>query len=249
MIIFNKTFNTLFKLNNNKLTSTEQQQSNPTTIDIPTKVDSKTLLEYKEPVRNNSFTLEELTREKKWYHSLLGIYSKNTLSLHNSYSIYSKIANQTSNPKFYNDNNLPITVRSWFAVTCLHVWMVLVRFRKDGKLSNQLTSDLYDRFWDDLEKRIILGGIKPRHASKYLKLFYTNYLGSVVSYDEGLFDDTIMANAIWRNLYGMNENVSATELLSIVKYIRFELNHLDQLPDVTSKGEISFHDPTTIFNK
>ncbi|KAM9991185.1 hypothetical protein ACTFIZ_004588 [Dictyostelium cf. discoideum] len=184
---------------------------------------------------------EQMKKEKSWHLSLLGFYSKDTISLHNSYRIYEEIAKQASDIEFYKQSNLPVNVRSWFAISVLHIWIVFVRLRKDLKLSKQLQIDLYDRFWEDLEKKIAIAGIKRRFIPKYLKDFYTTYLGTLISYDEGLFDDTVLCNALWRNFYAMNPDVTPQQLLDMIKFIRVQLNHIDNLPDVIEHGEISFH--------
>ncbi|KYQ88443.1 hypothetical protein DLAC_11148 [Tieghemostelium lacteum] len=196
------------------------------------------------------FSDEELHNEtkQKWYYKLMGIYSTNTKSLHASFQIYQTISNQASNISFYKEFNLPINVRSWFVVTLLHVWMVLVRLRKDGEASKQLSTDIYDRFWDDLGQKIVVGGINQRFVGKYLKEFYNTYLGSVVSYDEALFDDSILANSLWRNYFAMSEDVQPKDLLMMVKYIRYELNHLDKIQNITTTGKLTFHDIKTVMD-
>eukprot|EP01133_Synstelium_polycarpum_P001138 gene1138-1300_t len=196
------------------------------------------------PSAKHVMKIDQLTDPAKqtWFFKVMGLYSSDTLSLHNSYAIYDSLAKQTSNPALYTSVGLPFTVRSWFAVTVVHMWMVFVRLRKDGKGAKQLTTDLYDRFWEDLETRIVRGGVNPRFAAKYLKEFYSAYLGSVISYDEGMFDDTILADALWRNLLAMDEQVDVAQLNIFVKYIRHQLNHLDNLPEVASRGEVSFTD-------
>ncbi|EFA75397.1 hypothetical protein PPL_11476 [Heterostelium album PN500] len=220
----------------------QQQQQNDPSI----KVD-ESLLKY-EPSEKNIMKIDELVdpAKQKWYLKLMGLYTKDTLFLNISHSIYDSIAIHTSNPALYKSVGLPLTVRSWFAMTLLHMWMVFVRLRKDGKVANKLSTDIYDRFWEDLEKRIVRGGIQHKFAAKYLKEFYTNYLGSVVAYDEGLFDDVIMADALWRNLLAMSEDASMSQIDFMVKYIRVQLNKLDNSPNVGTRGEITFDDVSTI---
>ncbi|GAM20004.1 hypothetical protein SAMD00019534_031790, partial [Acytostelium subglobosum LB1] len=210
-------------------------------IDPSIRVDASLLVYQPKPGRK-MLKIDEMTDEskQKWYLKLMGLYSFDSLSLNNSHSIYDAIANQTANPEMYKAIGLPTTVRGWFAMTVLHMWMVFVRLRKDGKDGSKLTTDLYDRFWEDLETRIVRGGINHRFAAKYLKEFYNSYLGSMVSYDEAMFDDAIMSDALWRNLLAMNENVSFAQLDLLVRYIRRQLNQLDNNPNVATRGDISF---------
>ncbi|KAF2077633.1 hypothetical protein CYY_001096 [Polysphondylium violaceum] len=232
-------------------TSVDNKNDNQQSLDINNSNIEKNpdiLLKYVPTDKAHSFESQQFNshiennNNQKWYLKLLGIYSKDTVSLHNSYSIYEAIARTSSDIRFYRDFNLPINVRSWFAVSCVHLWIVLVRLRKDINTSKQLSSDLYDRYWEDLETKIHIGGIKKRFISKYLKDFYNSYLGAVISYDEGLFDDTILANALWRNFFAMAPETSSADLLRMVKYIRLQLNHIDNLENISSKGQINFLD-------
>ncbi|EGG22834.1 hypothetical protein DFA_04964 [Cavenderia fasciculata] len=205
---------------------------------------SEDLIKY-EPSNRDPKAIRELVNDKgNWLAALVSYAKTDAFSIHTSFALYDAIAIQTSNPALYKTMGLPLTVRSWFAATLLHVWMVFVRLRKEKDV-NTLSTDLYDRFWEDLEKRIVRGGINHRFANKYLKEFYTNYLGGVISYDEGLFDDAVLADALWRNLLAMEDNTTAAQLDLIVQYVRRELNHLDNLPKV-GEGEISFGDITTL---
>ncbi|EGC40322.1 hypothetical protein DICPUDRAFT_146713 [Dictyostelium purpureum] len=185
------------------------------------------LLKYEPNVKH--MTKEEMKKdERPWHLRLMGFYSKDTLSLHNSYNIYEAITKQSSDIEFYKQFGLPVNVRSWFAVSVLNIWISYVRLRKEGaKNSKQIQIDLYDRFWEDLEKKIALAGIKRRFIPKYLREFYTSYLGSLIAYDEALFDDATLVNAIWRNFFAMSEDVKTEQLLNLVKYVRYQLNHLD----------------------
>ncbi len=50
------------------------------------------------------------------------------------------------------------------ALLCLHVWLLLVRLRPEGKSGKQLAQMLYDNFQDDVEKRAREAGVKVRAA-------------------------------------------------------------------------------------
>jgi hypothetical protein len=43
-----------------------------------------------------------------------------------------------------------------FYLECLHVWMVLVRLRKEGKASATLKQDFFDRFWEDMTSQVCM---------------------------------------------------------------------------------------------
>lgn len=41
-----------------------------------------------------------------------------------------------------------------FYLECLHVWMLLVRLRREGSKTTDLRQDLFDRFWEDITKQV-----------------------------------------------------------------------------------------------
>jgi hypothetical protein len=51
------------------------------------------------------------------------------------------------------------TFHNWFSVTLLHVWMVLVRLRAEGKDGNKIGQYLFNQFWKDVESRMISTGV------------------------------------------------------------------------------------------
>ena len=52
-----------------------------------------------------------------------------------------------------------------FYLECLHVWMLLVRLRREGSKTTDLRQDLFDRFWEDITKQvaITMHTKDPRH--------------------------------------------------------------------------------------
>ena len=43
---------------------------------------------------------------------------------------------------------------------CIHMWMTLVRLRKEGKTGKSLTQLIYDNFQEDVEHRVRAAGVK-----------------------------------------------------------------------------------------
>jgi cytochrome b pre-mRNA-processing protein 3 len=49
--------------------------------------------------------------------------------------------------------NLPDTFHTWFLVTELHVWMLMVRLMNEGKEGRLIRNGLVNALWDDVEQR------------------------------------------------------------------------------------------------
>lgn len=82
--------------------------------------------------------------------------------------------------------------------------------------------------------------------NKNLKDLFMQWRGLLAGYDEGLAkgEDAVLATALWRNVFGANEDVDLTFLAAIVSYMRDVLAGLDHMDDyVLVTGEFKFGDP------
>ena len=57
---------------------------------------------------------------------------------------------------------VPTDFQHVHAMLCLHVWLLLVRLRAEGKDGKRLAQMLYDDFQDDVEVRVRAAGVKVR---------------------------------------------------------------------------------------
>ncbi|KAG2180580.1 hypothetical protein INT44_003584 [Umbelopsis vinacea] len=160
---------------------------------------------------------------------MLGYYSTSSTAIRTSRDLYNVCAKQVEeNKKFYHqDCNLPDNFQTWFSITQVHVWMLMVRLRAEdhGKIYIQ---ELVNRFFEDAEDRIRSHGVTSgRIVDSYVKDLLAQFHGGVVAYDEGMCkDDPVLAAALWRNLFTPTTG-NANDLAYIVQYIRRELKKLD----------------------
>jgi len=125
---------------------------------------------------------------------------------------------------------------TWYKLTLLHLWMVCIRAHRS------LNQDSYLRFrdgiliamWDDVEGRFgtlaeewkIKMGMKKKEN---LRIMHGLMIQALVEYDEGfLCSDTMLAGALWRNLY-TEQVVDLIHLNRAVRYVRANIAHLDTL--------------------
>jgi hypothetical protein len=81
--------------------------------------------------------------------------------------------------------------------------------------------------------------------AKHMKQYIDYYSGGMVSFDEGLYaqEDSLLADAIWRNACQMNEAAQPTDLLAMVTFARRQLAHMHQntrLTHILERGAISW---------
>ena len=74
--------------------------------------------------------------------------------------VYSRCIAQSQLEGLYRVCGLPDTFQSWFLVTQLHVWMCLVRFKSEGRDGAALYKRLVTLFWNDVEHRMKLSGVR-----------------------------------------------------------------------------------------
>jgi len=88
------------------------------------------------------------------------------------------------------------TFQTWFCVTQLHVWMMVVRLRAEGDTGKDVARMVVEYFVNDLELRISNKGVRTSSA---LKELMSQYHGVSLAYDEGIYsDDSVLAAALWR---------------------------------------------------
>ncbi|KAJ1516336.1 hypothetical protein HMI55_002492 [Coelomomyces lativittatus] len=137
---------------------------------------------------------------------------------------------------------LPDTFQTWFSLTQLHVWMVLVRLRVEDLDQKQNIQFLVDHFFKDVERRIWAVGFALNSVvTRHLKECFSMYTGANIAYNASIFhSDTLLACTLWKNLFqGLPVPFESLEVM--VHWVRRELNHLEQIPfDKFQKGEFLF---------
>lgn len=71
--------------------------------------------------------------------------------------LYESVADKINYLTFFDSFNLPNTFNSWFLVTELHVWMILVRAMAEGSESGEdgrfLRNCIVEAMWSDVNTR------------------------------------------------------------------------------------------------
>lgn len=149
---------------------------------------------------------------------------------------------------WYEGCALAPSFQSWFHVTALYFWLLMVRFRalpvSSGK---QYTQALVNLFFDDIEMRLRedYKMKNPRIISTTLKDLHQQFRGATAAYDEGLYrSDAVLSAAIWRNVFAGSQGVNVVYLASSTKYVRKTLFELDATSDEDiSNCDFSFSRP------
>ncbi|KAI8424396.1 hypothetical protein MSG28_002913 [Choristoneura fumiferana] len=161
------------------------------------------------------------------------------------YFLYESVPDRVEYMEWVNELNLPDTFASWFTITELHVWLLLVRYMAEDIIPSVEDKNKYvkgdghfvrnciiEALWADVGNRIkLLEGANPAIARKQVSELSEQFQAALVGYDEGISDDRILAAAVWRRFYSMSENAN-------IEHIKV----LDKIPseDLKWKPEINW---------
>lgn len=132
---------------------------------------------------------------------------------------------------FYKVLNMPDTMFSWFLVTELYVWMLMVRYMVEGEDGKILRDHLAEEMWEDVKQRVDkLGYIKRKIKRNQIMELNAQFSAAIACYDEGMLsDDKVLANALWRRL-GRSECDDPEVLERLVVFVRRQLQVMDSIP-------------------
>ncbi|KAK2861531.1 hypothetical protein Q5P01_001064 [Channa striata] len=156
--------------------------------------------------------------------------------------MYTCCVERVNYDEFFERCSLPDTLNSWFLVAQLHVWMCLVRMRQEGRAGKYMCRYIVHSMWEDVEQRSKIMGIDATHRKEAMKMMTETFYAAIFGYDEGvLSDDSVLAAALWRNLFNRQcEDPRQLELL--VEYVRKQMQFIDALDgeDLLLTGEVKW---------
>ncbi|KAM3727266.1 Ubiquinol-cytochrome-c reductase complex assembly factor [Dirofilaria immitis] len=129
---------------------------------------------------------------------------------------------------------LPDYLSTWYKLTLMHTWMLLVRLQSvlEAAAFIRIRNSIIEIMFDDIDKRLRIVS-EEMHEMLYHKKDKRRmaglYIQTFFEYDEGfLSEDTALAGALWRNLY-MQRSVDPVYLNRAVHYVRGTMAYLDSL--------------------
>ncbi|CAL8461833.1 g1364 [Coccomyxa elongata] len=181
--------------------------------------------------------------EQSWFkRSLLhigGFYTRESQLIRGSKVLYSDIVEQATNRDFYKAMDLEYRFATTYSLLCLHVWLILVRLRAEGKDGKDLAQMMYENFQEDVELRVRAEGVKVR-VGKWLGELEKNFYGSSMAYDKALKGEGDMVDALLRNVYGVDSG-KRKSAEALARYVQRELACLS-MTDTESvmSGKVKF---------
>ncbi|GAQ87989.1 hypothetical protein KFL_003920080 [Klebsormidium nitens] len=184
---------------------------------------------------------------------VMGYYTPESRVARGSTALFEHITVQVLNERLYQAVHLPVTFRTTYSLLVLHVWLCLVRLRKDGpERGAPVGQMLYDLFQHDVEKRVVKEGV-TMNTSAYLRDLEKYFYGAASAYDDATAPTAAagdLPQALWRNV--LAEEGEPRELPAgprtrdaeiLAAYVRRELASLEMTDsDSFLNGNIKFHD-------
>ncbi|KAM9813395.1 ubiquinol-cytochrome c reductase complex assembly factor 1 [Neosynchiropus ocellatus] len=156
--------------------------------------------------------------------------------------MYTCCVERVNYDEFFDQCKLPDTLNSWFLVAQLHVWMCLVRMRQEGRAGKYMCRYVVHSMWEDVEQRSKIMGIDAVHRKEALKAMTETFYAAIFGYDEGILsDDSVLAAALWRNLFNCQCS-DPQQLELMVQYVRKQMQFIDALEgeDLLLTGEVKW---------
>ncbi|XP_053688103.1 ubiquinol-cytochrome-c reductase complex assembly factor 1 [Sabethes cyaneus] len=147
--------------------------------------------------------------------------------------LYESVADCIDYNEFFTYFNMPNTFNTWFLITELHVWMLLVRAMAEGPEKDAagrfMRNCIVETMWNDVTTRAKqLVAHNPSSVRPQIQLLSEQFQATLLAYDEGINgDDKALAGALWRRFFsGRCDDYEHLELL--VKYVRQQMEMLDK---------------------
>lgn len=153
-----------------------------------------------------------------------------------SYYLYESVADQLNYADFFEHFAMPNTFNSWFLITELHVWMLLVRSMAEGPEKNEdgrfMRNTIVEAMWTDVSSRAKkLGAHNPSRVRQQTEQLSQQFQAALINYDEGLQgDDRTLAAALWRRFFVKADAVDLASVELLVQYVRAQMEILDRMP-------------------
>ncbi|XP_063243974.1 ubiquinol-cytochrome-c reductase complex assembly factor 1 [Bacillus rossius redtenbacheri] len=166
--------------------------------------------------------LKRLSRRMGWLD-----HSRSILRM-SGYLLYENVADKVDYARFFKEFDMPDTFLSWFVITELHLWMLMVRMTAEGKEGEFVRNCMLNALWDDATvraKKLEQGS--PAGVREQLNVLSEEFHASLFGYDEGLLSgDRVLAGALWRRFFQLQCR-HPLHLESLVQFVRQQVKLLD----------------------
>lgn len=148
-------------------------------------------------------------------------------------TLYRNIVAQSRHGGFYRDHGVPDSLDGRFDMIVLHSFLVMRRLRRIGPAAEQLSQQLFDLMFADMDSNLREIGVGDLSVGKKVKAMAQAFYGRVESYESGLQaqGNGPLCEALARNLYAGKLPPDTPALAAVAAYVRQADNNLAAQPD------------------
>ena len=125
--------------------------------------------------------------------------------------MYGAIVAQSRQPAFFEDLEVEDSFEGRYEMLVLHVFIVLMRLRKEAEGGEEIGQAVFDTMFADLDISLREMGVGDLSIAKRIKKLASAFYGHVGAYDEALRmeDEAALEQALERNVFAGREGSRA----------------------------------------
>ncbi len=157
-------------------------------------------------------------------------------------ALYTTIMTQSRDPHFYAALGVPDSVDGRFDMLVMHCYLVVARLRDGGEAAGELSQELFDHMFRDMDHALRELGVGDMGISKRIQKMAAKFYGRGEAYDEALAqpNDVALIEAIDRNIFA-DATAAPDSLAALASYLRAAQASLaSQSIDAISDGRVDF---------
>lgn len=135
-------------------------------------------------------------------------------------ALYQAAEAQARLPVFYTEYSVPDSVDGRFELISLHCFILMRRLKTAGE--DKLSQRLFDIFFKTMDKSLREMGIGDLGVPKHMKRMMQGFNGRANHYEQALRSDsdTLMHEALIRNVYGTVGEPNMNDVKDLTHYIK-----------------------------
>ncbi len=156
--------------------------------------------------------------------------------------MYGAIVAQSRQPAFFADLEVEDSFEGRYEMLVLHVFIVLMRLRKESEGGDEIGQAVFDTMFADLDISLREMGVGDLSIAKRIKKLASAFYGHVGVYDEAVRaeDDAALELSLERNVFAGREGCRPAAN-RLARYVRASLSTLDDVAIAEIlRGELVF---------
>jgi cytochrome b pre-mRNA-processing protein 3 len=151
---------------------------------------------------------------------------------------YHAIVARARTPGLFTAWAVPDTLDGRFELLVLHAFLVLNRLKREP--AKEFAQALFDIMFADLDRGVREMGASDVAVGKHVKAMARGFYGRIAAYEKGLSDETELAAALRRNLFG-TVDPTPEHVAAAARYLHRQRAVLAAAPvETLMAGEVPF---------